>query len=121
MRCRLAVAAVMLLLVCSCATPYQKHGLRGGYRERRIDGNTWAVSCDGNSYTRREQLDDYVIHRCAELAVEQEADYFVLVRSISERGYASAIVKVFKGEPPSGDRAAIKAREVLEFVGPRVR
>jgi hypothetical protein len=121
MRSSFAVGVIALLLVCSCATPYQEHGLRGGYRDRQIDGNTWAVSCEGNAYTLPEQLEDYVIHRCAELTVEQEADYFVIVRSRTERGYASATVKIFKGEPAPGDRAAMEARQVLEFVGPRVR
>lgn len=110
-----------LLLVCSCATPYQQHGLRGGYSERQIDDNTWAVSCEGNAYTSREQLEDYLIHRCAEVTVEQNADYFVIVRSHVERGYASATIKVFEGEVPAGDRAAMEARKVLEYVGPRVR
>ena len=62
------VALISLLSACVTATPYQPAEPRGfGYSEERLDQNKYRVSFKGNSLTRRETVEDYLLYRAAEL------------------------------------------------------
>jgi hypothetical protein len=71
--------AASLLLLCSCATPYQPHGFLGGYKDTQLDSNTFRVSFHGNDETARETVLNYLLYRCAEVTLKNDSDFFVIV------------------------------------------
>jgi hypothetical protein len=76
----LAFLALLFLSACATATPYQaavKGQTAYGYSERRIEANRVALTFRGNSLTAREQVEDYLLYRAAELTLEGGFDYFV--------------------------------------------
>ncbi len=69
----------VLLLVGCGTTPYQKDGtgyVTGGYKDVKIDDNTYEVSFYGNASTGSEQVWNLWMHRCAELTLEKGYAYF---------------------------------------------
>lgn len=78
---RLFETAAWLLVIsmlASCATTYQKRGLGGGYSETRIDDNRYAVYFDGNGYASKDRVWYFWIYRCAQLTLEKGYTYFSL-------------------------------------------
>ncbi|MGE3866783.1 MAG: hypothetical protein AB7G04_07695 [Hyphomonadaceae bacterium] len=77
-----AAAIALFLTACATATPYQPKTKPGGYgfSERQIETNRYALSFSGNSLTDREQVEDYMLYRAAELTLKSGYDYFVLAR-----------------------------------------
>ena len=77
------ICGVLIMLpsiLFSCVVPYQQKGImQGGWSTSQIDNNTFRVSYVG---APRDKVDIYDLYRCAELTVEQGADYFIVV----ERG-----------------------------------
>lgn len=74
------VAAGLALSACSTPTVYAPEGYagqRGGYAEQRLQDDRWAVSFSGNSLTRRETVEMYLLYRAAELTVQSGYDWFV--------------------------------------------
>jgi hypothetical protein len=164
---RVSVLALLALSLVGCATPYQPSGLGGGFTDSQLDANTFRVGFRGNGYTPRETVENYLLYRCAELAVERGFDHFVILGSDTETktgsfttpgtyrstttGYATssgnfaygsaytrgtytpgqtftvtryggtAMIKAFKGPKPADAVSAFDAREVLRYLGPRVR
>ena len=85
----LACAGMALLLLGACATPptpYQPGPPLNtfGYSQDQIDANTWRVSFNGNSVTSRFTVEDYLLYRSAEIAVESGADGFVVLQDTVE-------------------------------------
>jgi len=76
---RLLIAAVILASVAGCATPYGKYGIAGGYKDSRIDENTFSISVDTNGYTSQQTTSMHGLYRASELTVENGFDYFVIV------------------------------------------
>jgi len=74
----IAIAAIAL---SGCATPYQRVGFTGGYSETQLGDNIFQVSFRGNGYTSRERASDFALLRSAELALEHEFRYFVIIES----------------------------------------
>ena len=87
-RLRRALTALALLgTVVSCAspTPYGPGSdTTRGYRERRIEEDRYRVTFDGNSLTRRETVETYLLFRAAELTLEKGYDYFVAAEMSTE-------------------------------------
>ena len=80
-----ALIFIGLLAVAGCAappTPYQPalSDASYGYSADQLDDTTWRVSFKGNSSTHREVVEDYVLYRSAELALEQGAEGFVVLK-----------------------------------------
>ena len=74
-----AVAAA-LLSACVTPTPYQPAEPRGfGYSEERLDQNRFRVSFRGNSLTKRETVEDYLLYRAAELTLQNGFSHFLVV------------------------------------------
>lgn len=69
----------MLLLMCSCATPYQPCGLTGGYYETQLDANVYRVSFRGNGVTSPERAADLCLLRSAMLAKQHGFSYFIII------------------------------------------
>lgn len=89
----LAVAAVAVFGLSACAvtpTPYQPVGApygtaSGGFAELQIEPNRFRVNFSGNSYTRRETVENYLLFRAAELTLAQGYDWFTTVERDTER------------------------------------
>ena len=71
----LAAACVFVLAGCQTATPYHPSERPGGagYSDEQLAGNRYRVTFTGNSATRRERVEDYLLLRSAEVA--QKAGY----------------------------------------------
>ncbi len=78
-----AVALAAGLSACVSPTPYQplvKGGVTsGGYTETRIEPNRWRVTFAGNTMTKRETVEGYLLFRAAELTLQNGDDWFAMV------------------------------------------
>lgn len=89
----IAAAAVAALGVSACAvtpTPYQPVGVpgapaSGGFSELQLESNRFRVNFSGNSYTRRDTVENYLLFRSAELTLGQGYDWFTTVERDTER------------------------------------
>jgi len=72
----------LLVLLVGCATPthtpYQPLQDNGGFTEQRIEANRFRVNFIGNSITTREEVENNLLFRIAELTLHEGFDYFVL-------------------------------------------
>jgi hypothetical protein len=79
-------ALAMTLALASCATtpPYQpaSSNYGYGYSDQRLEQNRFRVSFNGDSTTERDQVEDFLLYRSAELTLQSGYDYFV----IADRG-----------------------------------
>ncbi len=78
-----AVAIVVFGTLAACApspTPYQpSQGRNGfGFSEQQIEQNRFRISFSGNSDTRREVVENYLLIRAAELTLANGYDHFIL-------------------------------------------
>ena len=85
-----AAAGALTLSACETATPYQPLGVRGthasgGYSERRIEPNRFAVTFSGNSLTSRQTVEKYLLYRAADLTLQNGFDWFTTVERQTER------------------------------------
>jgi hypothetical protein len=81
-------AALGLLAACTTATPYQPLGatnVRGGYTNQQLDATHWRVNFVGNSLTSREQVENYLLFRAAELTLQQNSTCFTIVSRDTDR------------------------------------
>lgn len=80
---RRQVLLIVVFLVTSaltgCATPYQPDTGSGGYRERRIDANTWFVGFRGSPETKIDDVFVYWLYRCAEITVREGYTHFMRI------------------------------------------
>jgi hypothetical protein len=71
------------LAACETATPYQplqaSNQVYGGFSDQKLDDTHVRVTFQGNSVTSREQVNNYLLYRAAELTVAQGFDWFEMV------------------------------------------
>ncbi|GBD98829.1 hypothetical protein BMS3Abin07_00856 [bacterium BMS3Abin07] len=79
MKVNIFILLLPVLLLISCATPYQKTGFSGGYSDIKLQENIFKVDFRGNGYTRVERATDLCLLRCAEITLENGYKYFVIV------------------------------------------
>lgn len=81
------VAAPCLCLLAACAvpTPYQAADGGYGYKEQQLEENRYRVSFDGNASTEREDVQNFLLYRAAELTIERGQDYFTIVERNLDR------------------------------------
>jgi hypothetical protein len=88
-----AVAAVLLLGAglagCATPTPYQPfvrgQAYGGGFSETKLEANRFRVTFAGNSLTRRETVEGYLLFRAAELTVQNGYDWFAIVERDTDK------------------------------------
>ena len=85
-----AIALAAGLAACATATPYQpatltSAGPQNGFHEVPLEQNRWRVTFAGNSLTSRQQVEDSLLLRAAELTLQQGFDHFVAVNRATER------------------------------------
>ncbi|MDA0814072.1 MAG: hypothetical protein O3C21_16990 [Verrucomicrobia bacterium] len=66
------------LFLVSCATPYQSHGLLGGFEETQLASDAYRISFDANGYTGKGRAYDFALLRCAQLGESRGFRYFTL-------------------------------------------
>ena len=68
------IAGAALLALAGCATPSayapQTSPRSEGYSDRQLASNRFRVSFHGNSVTSREQVEDYLLRRAAEVTLQ---------------------------------------------------
>ena len=71
--------AAGLCSLWNCATPYQPQGLLGGYSSEALGNEILDVRFHGNQHTDPDQVHKYLLYRCAELTLENNYKYFVIL------------------------------------------
>jgi hypothetical protein len=74
-------ASVIALTACATATPYKaasKPGGFDGFSQTMIENDRARVTFGGNSLTERDTVENYLLYRAAEMAVERGFEYFEL-------------------------------------------
>lgn len=82
----LSVSAAVLA-ACATATPYQAASAPGaydGFSQTMIENDRARVSFGGNSLTDRETVENYLLYRSAEIAVERGFETFTLQQRDTE-------------------------------------
>lgn len=85
----LMLAVSMVIILCGCATSYQRSGFSGGFEETQLSENVWQISFEGNGYTSDKRASDFVILRSADLAMMGGFPYFAFAdeSSSTETGF----------------------------------
>lgn len=74
---------LITLCLISCATPYQKvtaFTMSGGYYDEKLPTGEYKVGFGGNGYTSTTLAMDYTLLRCANIAIENNKDFFEIVQ-----------------------------------------
>lgn len=74
-------ASAAILAACATATPYQpasEPGAYDGFSEQMIENDRARITFAGNSLTDRDTVENYLLFRAAETAVERGFDWFEL-------------------------------------------
>lgn len=82
------LAALALLAGCATATPYQPLGAtqtQGGFVDQQLDQNHYRVSFYGNTLTSRQQVENYLLFRAAELTLSRGFNCFTVVNQGTDR------------------------------------
>jgi hypothetical protein len=64
---RTVIAITAAVALCSCATPYQSKGVRGGYSDFKMGQGRYSIIVDGNGFTSQATLMEYFHRRAMEL------------------------------------------------------
>ena len=83
----LAAASALVLAACATVTPYQPASQPGGfdgYSQTMLESDRARVTFGGNSLTNRDTVENYLLYRTAQIAVERGFDHFTLVERDTE-------------------------------------
>ena len=74
-----ASALLMLLAACVHPAPFTPRGpgQQTGYTDRQLAQNRWRVTFTGNSATPREQVEDFLLLRAAQVTIAAGAGHFL--------------------------------------------
>ena len=86
-----------LFILINCSTPYQPKGALGGYSEEQILDNLYRVEYAGNQHSKPENVQNYLMYRCAELTQEKGSDYFAILSE--ERHFDDKSFRPNRGAP----------------------
>jgi hypothetical protein len=78
-RVAVVAAAVMLLTACETGPVYKPKGPgdRVGYTDEQLAQNRYRITFTGTSATPREQVEDYLLRRAAEVTLQSGYTHFV--------------------------------------------
>jgi len=78
-RIAVSMAAALLLAACAAPVPYQPRlgGSGPGYSDEQLAANRWRVTFTGNSATKRQTVENYLLLRAAEVARQAGYRWFV--------------------------------------------
>ncbi len=84
-RALICFCTLVTLGACATATPYQQAADGAyGFEEIAIENDRFRVIFRGNSLTERETVENYLLHRAAELTLERGYDHFFIVERDTE-------------------------------------
>lgn len=85
----ICAASAAILTACATATPYQPASEPGGFdgfSQTMIENDRARITFGGNSLTKREAVENSLLYRSAEMALERGFDHFTLVeRDVEEK------------------------------------
>ena len=84
----LVAASAATLAACATATPYQPASEPGGFdgfSQQLIENDRARITFGGNSLTKRDTVENYLLYRAAEMAVERGFDSFTLQERETEK------------------------------------
>lgn len=85
----LLCASAVLMAACATATPYQpasEPGAFDGFSQQMIENDRARITFAGNSLTKRDTVENYLIYRAAETTLERGYDWFELQdRDVEEK------------------------------------
>ncbi len=67
-----------VVLLGSCATPYQKESWSGGYSDFQLNEKVFKISYRGNGTIGSTTVYQYFLRRCAEVTIENGYLYFII-------------------------------------------
>ena len=78
---KLNVLSLMLfvLVMQGCATGYRPKGMFGGYEDKLVGENLYEVCFYGNQHTSSDRTQKYLLYRCAEVALKNNFDSFIII------------------------------------------
>src|SRR5471032_3185092 len=98
-----ATASALLMLLAACAHPAtfapRGTGQQTGYTDRQLAHNRWRVTFTGNSVTPREQVEDDLLLRAAEVSLAAGYSHFLFD---SRDTQARTNVSALPAYPPPG-------------------
>lgn len=97
------IAALALVAGCETATPYQPLGAtrtRGGYTNIPLDQTHWRVTFIGNALTSRQQVENYLMYRAAELTLQQGYNCFTMVNRDTNKRTSVRVTRFGAGMYP---------------------
>lgn len=77
----MVAASALTLVACATATPYQPASEPGGFdgfSQQMIENDRARITFGGNSLTKRDTVENYLLYRAAEVAVERGFETFTL-------------------------------------------
>lgn len=77
----LVAVSALTLAACATATPYQPASEPGGYdgfSQQMIENDRARITFGGNALTKRDTVENYLLYRSAEIAVERGFETFTL-------------------------------------------
>lgn len=85
----ICAASAAMITACATATPYQPASKPGGYdgfSQTMIENDRARITFGGNSLTKRDTVENSLLYRSAEMALERGFDHFTLVeRDVEEK------------------------------------
>jgi hypothetical protein len=120
------------LLMLGCATSYQKEGLlSGGYSDVQLDESTYRVTFTGNGYSTKEDVENMLLYRAAEITDANGFDWFTVNERDSDEEYtfqlnrikltSTAVIKMYKGTKPQSATRAYDAKSVIQYLGRSIK
>ncbi len=80
---RIVASFMALILLAGCATSYKSASTGGyGYGEIKGPGELIRVSYAGGYFTKRKEVETYLLYRCAEIAKRENKTYFALYKNL---------------------------------------
>jgi len=92
---KLFTLLIFLVFIVNCSTPYQPKNALGGYSEEKILDDLYRVEFEGNQHSEPENIQNYLLYRCAELTQEMGYDYFAIITD--ERHFDKSSVRPTRG------------------------
>ena len=88
LRALLVCASAAVLAACATATPYQPASEPGGFdgfSQTMLEADRARITFGGNSLTKRDTVENYMLYRAAETALERGYDWFELQEQDTEK------------------------------------
>lgn len=78
------ILPLFILALTGCTTAYKPYGFSGGYSDIALSESLYKISFEGNAFTSKELVQNYLLRRCAELTAQKGYKYFVIVNENTE-------------------------------------